>query len=393
MIGDYLKKCRQGTNLSLEDISSATMIKLSYLKALEDEDFQELPCEVFTRGYIRVYLEFLSLDSSEGLKIYQDEGVHKFKSNDAKNSNRVGLISAGFVKVPAEVINEPNPFNAHNLFNAPNPNPNPNPNVIDKIKPGYTRNIVYLLVLLAFLVVAVFSARAFFNVTKKSTASVTRPVDRSGNEALRDIPPSGRIHLPELAPDQTTVSGEKKAVSKSSDSKKTSPRPSGKVKESMNLMRKPAANPANPDGAGTSGGQSAPGPELRQLKDVSNVVQKMKKVASSLNSLKTSIVKVKAGAAARNSGKSANPITVEPVTPPVPSGEKGEEETIDAEKDPDRSAVDTSRVFSSSRGITGAPGSEALFVAPEGVTEQCGLSEKSSVSVSAPILTQLQQPS
>lgn len=359
MIGDYLKKCRQGTNLSLEDISSATMIKLSYLKALEDEDFQALPCEVFTRGYIRVYLEFLSLDSSEGLRIFQDEGVHTFKSNDSKDSNRVAL-SAGFVKVPAEVIIKPNTFNA--------------PNIIDKNKPGYTRNIVYLLVLLAFLAVVVFSARAFFSVTKKSNASVIRPVDRSGNEALRAIPSSGRIHFPELAPDQTSVSSEKKAVSKSPDSKKASPRPSGKTKESINLMRKPAANPV---GAGVSEPQNAPGPELQQLKDISKVVQKMKKMTSSLKSLKTSIVKVKSDAAARNSSKSAKPIKAEPVTPPVESGGTGE--TIDAEKDPDRSAVDTAGVFFSSRGITVESRTEALFVAPEGVTEQCGLSEKSGV--------------
>ncbi|MEK6590501.1 MAG: helix-turn-helix domain-containing protein [Nitrospinota bacterium] len=60
--GAHLKSIREMKGITLDEISKKTRIKVSYLKALEDEDFGQLPAEVFSRGFLRAYAKYLSLD-------------------------------------------------------------------------------------------------------------------------------------------------------------------------------------------------------------------------------------------------------------------------------------------------------------------------------------------
>lgn len=60
--GSYLKNIREMKGITLEEISQKTRIKISYLKALEEEDFKQLPAEVFARGFLKAYAKYLALD-------------------------------------------------------------------------------------------------------------------------------------------------------------------------------------------------------------------------------------------------------------------------------------------------------------------------------------------
>ncbi len=75
MLGEYLRGKREQAGLSLKDVSSETMIRLEYLKALESEDFGKIPGEVYIYGYIKGYLRLLSVDPSEALAIYNEERI------------------------------------------------------------------------------------------------------------------------------------------------------------------------------------------------------------------------------------------------------------------------------------------------------------------------------
>jgi cytoskeleton protein RodZ len=55
--GSYLKHERELRGVSLEEISGATKIHIRFLQALEDNQFDELPGEVFIKGYIRSYYQ------------------------------------------------------------------------------------------------------------------------------------------------------------------------------------------------------------------------------------------------------------------------------------------------------------------------------------------------
>jgi len=66
--GEYLKKAREKKRLSLEKIASQTRIQEAHLRALESEDFANLPAKVFAKGFVRSYAKALGLDEEETLQ-------------------------------------------------------------------------------------------------------------------------------------------------------------------------------------------------------------------------------------------------------------------------------------------------------------------------------------
>ena len=66
--GEYLKKAREKKKLSLEQIASQTRIQETHLRALESEDFANLPAKVFAKGFVRAYAKALDLDEEETLQ-------------------------------------------------------------------------------------------------------------------------------------------------------------------------------------------------------------------------------------------------------------------------------------------------------------------------------------
>ncbi len=70
--GSYLKHERELRGVPLEEISGATKIHIRYLKALEENSFDQLPGEVFVKGYIRSYASIIGSDVEEVLNIYRE---------------------------------------------------------------------------------------------------------------------------------------------------------------------------------------------------------------------------------------------------------------------------------------------------------------------------------
>lgn len=74
--GEYLKRERELRGVTLEEISQATNIGKTFLKALENDDYDALPAEVFVKGFLRAYAENTGMDSNEVLLAY-DEFISK----------------------------------------------------------------------------------------------------------------------------------------------------------------------------------------------------------------------------------------------------------------------------------------------------------------------------
>ena len=70
--GSYLKHERELRGVPLEEISGATKIHIRFLQALEENKFDELPGEVFIKGYIRSYANIIGSDVEEVLNIYKE---------------------------------------------------------------------------------------------------------------------------------------------------------------------------------------------------------------------------------------------------------------------------------------------------------------------------------
>ncbi len=60
--GELLKKVREDQGISLDQISMVTKIATKYLRAIETEDFENLPARVFVQGYVKQYAKIVGLD-------------------------------------------------------------------------------------------------------------------------------------------------------------------------------------------------------------------------------------------------------------------------------------------------------------------------------------------
>lgn len=60
-IGQQLRQARQARSLSLEQAAQATHIRLHYLQALEEDQFERLPSQAQVRGFLRAYCAYLHL--------------------------------------------------------------------------------------------------------------------------------------------------------------------------------------------------------------------------------------------------------------------------------------------------------------------------------------------
>jgi len=71
--GEKLRRERENRNTTIEEISDATGIGLSYLEALEHNEFEALPGRAFGKLYIRAYAKVLEFDPGPLLSDYDRE--------------------------------------------------------------------------------------------------------------------------------------------------------------------------------------------------------------------------------------------------------------------------------------------------------------------------------
>lgn len=71
-VGPYLKQVRETQGLSLDQVGSLTRIQIKFLEALEEEDFADLPEEVFVRGFVRTYARSLGINEEDALRRFSE---------------------------------------------------------------------------------------------------------------------------------------------------------------------------------------------------------------------------------------------------------------------------------------------------------------------------------
>ena len=69
-IGKYLKEVREKKNLTLAQISEKLRVKEEYLRNIEDNN--DLPRDVFTLGYIRLYAKHLRVDIEKRITAFKN---------------------------------------------------------------------------------------------------------------------------------------------------------------------------------------------------------------------------------------------------------------------------------------------------------------------------------
>jgi cytoskeletal protein RodZ len=108
--GLHLKHERELRGVSLKEIAESTRIHIRYLEALESNEFDNMPGEVFVKGYIRSYARVIGFDAEEMLNAYDesvgkdrkielDKGAASNKKASSGNKKAVGYIFLGIVLI------------------------------------------------------------------------------------------------------------------------------------------------------------------------------------------------------------------------------------------------------------------------------------------------------
>ena len=99
MLGDILRKERERQNLTVKDIERDTSIRGLYISAIENGEYDLLPGEVYLKGFIRSYAEYLKLDGAALLQqYYAEKGPIEAPVNPVGNSE---AVKAASVETPA----------------------------------------------------------------------------------------------------------------------------------------------------------------------------------------------------------------------------------------------------------------------------------------------------
>ncbi len=72
-LGDRLRAARERAGLDVSTVALRTHVRRAYLEALEDGRYGELPEDVYTRNFVRLYAQAVGLDPSPLLDLYVHE--------------------------------------------------------------------------------------------------------------------------------------------------------------------------------------------------------------------------------------------------------------------------------------------------------------------------------
>lgn len=82
-LGDILRNRRRRRGLSLEQAEGATHIRIRFLEAIEKDSWDELPSDIYSRGYVERYAEYLALDKKELLERFDRERhLYRFSNRE-----------------------------------------------------------------------------------------------------------------------------------------------------------------------------------------------------------------------------------------------------------------------------------------------------------------------
>jgi cytoskeletal protein RodZ len=100
-IGDILKKARDRKRLTLDNVTRDIKIHPNYIKALESDDYKIFSSKVHSKGFLKIYTDYLGLNVNEIMALWRREYEHEFDYRENKQ-----LLPKKFVE-PSRMIITP----------------------------------------------------------------------------------------------------------------------------------------------------------------------------------------------------------------------------------------------------------------------------------------------
>jgi len=66
-VGEFLKRERELRQITLQEVAEGTKISIRRLRSIESDQFNDLPAEVFVRGFIKSYAEYIGIDPADAI--------------------------------------------------------------------------------------------------------------------------------------------------------------------------------------------------------------------------------------------------------------------------------------------------------------------------------------
>lgn len=70
-VGETLRSEREKKSLTIKDIEAATSIRALYINAIEEDNYKVIPGEVYLKGFIRNYANYLGLNGEDLVALYR----------------------------------------------------------------------------------------------------------------------------------------------------------------------------------------------------------------------------------------------------------------------------------------------------------------------------------
>jgi cytoskeleton protein RodZ len=105
-VGAYLREARETTGRSVGDVAQALRIRRTYLEAIEDGRFDELPGAAYAVGFVRTYAKFLRLDVPTVVERFKEEasGIQSPQHLDFPTPVPEGRFPGGIVVTLSLVV-------------------------------------------------------------------------------------------------------------------------------------------------------------------------------------------------------------------------------------------------------------------------------------------------
>ncbi|EKE11455.1 MAG: hypothetical protein ACD_15C00077G0013 [uncultured bacterium] len=95
-LGEKLRNLRSEKRISLGEVSRMTKIQVKYLECLEAGEYDKLPVDVYVKGFLRGYAQFLGVDDSILMRLYEKEkgiksNLERVSSNKEPKKEKIDI--------------------------------------------------------------------------------------------------------------------------------------------------------------------------------------------------------------------------------------------------------------------------------------------------------------
>lgn len=97
-LGEMLQQTREEANFSLKEIAKKTKIQVKYLESLEKGRYDQLPADVYVKGFLKEYLRLLGFNYKDALRLYRKERqlAENLRQKEAGNISEIADSSDSF---------------------------------------------------------------------------------------------------------------------------------------------------------------------------------------------------------------------------------------------------------------------------------------------------------